>query len=173
MDLFDCSRDNDPSQRYVCNIVDLRSRYIVAAAPLDTKSAHGVLWVVSARGGAALRMLRVSLWASQAASACWCNAAAVAAARLRASCHCCPAALPAPPPQLFHTCCREGFPAIIQADNGSEFCAWIIQKFCDLFGIELRHGSVGRPNVQGAVENKNGGLQDGMRSLLLRYPHYT
>lgn len=50
MDLFDCSRDNDPSQRYVCNIVDLRSRYIVAAAPLDTKSAHGVLWVVSARG---------------------------------------------------------------------------------------------------------------------------
>lgn len=48
-----------------------------------------------------------------------------------------------------------------------------IKQFCDLFGIEFRHGSVGRPNVQGQVENKNRGAQDALRSLLLRYPSST
>lgn len=32
-----------------------------------------------------------------------------------------------PPAQLYHTCLREGFPAILQTDNGSEFCArWAV-----------------------------------------------
>lgn len=33
--------------------------------------------------------------------------------------------VPTPPcnMQLYHTCLRVGFPAILQTDNGSEFCA--------------------------------------------------
>lgn len=98
--------------------------------------------------------------------------------------------------QLFHTCCREGFPAILQTDNGSEFCAEPIRKFCEMFGIEHRRGAVGRPNVQvrggaggspcsmpvccrttsrrrslqlqGLVENMNGKAQSALRAMLMR-----
>lgn len=47
IDLFDAAEGMDPHQRYVADIIDLASHYLVAAAPLPTKSAHGVLWVVS------------------------------------------------------------------------------------------------------------------------------
>lgn len=50
--------------------------------------------------------------------------------------------------QLYHKCCSDGFPAVLQSDNGTEFCASIIRRFCELFGIEFRQGKVGRPNVQ-------------------------
>lgn len=52
MDLFDNSGGTDGVWRYCDTIADHSTHFLVALAPLETKSATGVLAVVS--GGAAL-----------------------------------------------------------------------------------------------------------------------
>lgn len=145
IDLFDNADGNDPCQRYVADIVDHSTHYVVGAYPLETKSAAGVLMVVSGSGwqrpwrAAGLVPL---LPVARLLAGGDCNAERCSQLTLS------PTLAHPLARQLYHTCCREGFPAIIQSDNGSEFCAALIQKFCDMFGIEHRRGAVGRPNVQ-------------------------
>lgn len=39
-------------------------------------------------------------------------------------------------------------PARLQSDNGTEFCAALMNSLCDLMGVEFAHGSVGHPESQ-------------------------
>ena len=60
IDLIDLTEGTDPNQRYVADIIDLASHYLVACHPLVTKSAYGVLWLVS--GGGRSAMPCVAAW---------------------------------------------------------------------------------------------------------------
>ena len=61
-------------------------------------------------------------------------------------------------------------PAVLQTDNGLEFCASTVQALCDLFGVHHITSSVGHPESQGATERDNRELKDHVRALLLQMP---
>jgi hypothetical protein len=39
-------------------------------------------------------------------------------------------------------------PGRLQNDNGTEFCAEVMQQLCDMFGVEMVSGAVGHPQSQ-------------------------
>lgn len=53
-DLFDNADGTDPNQRYVMNLVDLATKFVLELYALRTKSAKEVLLVVSAAAAASL-----------------------------------------------------------------------------------------------------------------------
>lgn len=81
-------------------------------------------------------------------------------------CHNCPPAL-CPTAQLVLLWTDLPTPQVLQTDNGLEFCAAAIQELCEAFGVEMKHGQVGNPQTQGAVERHNREVKDIIRRLLL------
>ena len=72
--------------------------------------------------------------------------------------------------QLYHLWMNTQAPAILQSDNGTEFCAEMVEQLCAAFGVELIHGSVGHPESQGAVERCNRSVKDKIRAQLMLAP---
>lgn len=58
-------------------------------------------------------------------------------------------------------------PQRFQTDNGLEFCAPTIKELCEEYGVEMKHGQVGNPQTQGAVERANREVKDRIRRMLL------
>lgn len=77
---------------------------------------------------------------------------------------------PTHPPQLYFIWMNTQAPAVLQTDNGLEFCASTVQALCDLFGVHHITSSVGHPESQGATERDNRELKDYIRALLLQMP---
>ncbi|KAI7844051.1 hypothetical protein COHA_002391 [Chlorella ohadii] len=61
-------------------------------------------------------------------------------------------------------------PARLQSDSGTEFCAAVMNKLCDLYRVQFVHGSVGRPQSQGAVERANQTIKKTISALVLALP---
>lgn len=61
-------------------------------------------------------------------------------------------------------------PAVLQSDNGTEFCAAVMQELCAMYGVKHVQGSVGHPQSQGAVERANKIVKDKIRAELMRAP---
>jgi transposase InsO family protein len=61
-------------------------------------------------------------------------------------------------------------PARLQSDNGKEFTAGIIKELCQSFGVKQIHGSIGRPQTQGAVERSNRTIKDKISAQLMLSP---
>jgi hypothetical protein len=53
----------------------------------------------------------------------------------------------------------EGFPNIIQSDNGGEFKNWLLHSFASSNGIEIKHSEPYNSSTQGLVEKFNGTLR--------------
>jgi transposase InsO family protein len=52
-------------------------------------------------------------------------------------------------------CFSEGMPAILQTDNGLEFCNSDIESFCEEKKIRIVHGRARHPQSQGQIERSN------------------
>ena len=63
--------------------------------------------------------------------------------------------------ELFMT---EGFPKIIQSDNGGEFKNWLLHSIASSNGIEIKHSEPYNSSTQGLVEKYN---------LIVRYMIHT
>ena len=51
---------------------------------------------------------------------------------------------------------KEGFPQILQADNGGEFKNWVLHTVASDVGIEIKHSEPYNSSTQGLVERFNG-----------------
>lgn len=60
-----------------------------------------------------------------------------------------------PAPQLNFMWGYLQVPDILHSDNGMEFCAEVVKGLCELWGVQQRHGSIGKPSTQGCVERIN------------------
>ncbi len=77
---------------------------------------------------------------------------------------------------VHHTVCLQVYflwddtvvPAVLQSDNGTEFCAAIMKELCAMYGVQHVQGSVGHPQSQGAVERANKIVKDKIRAELMR-----
>ena len=49
----------------------------------------------------------------------------------------------------------EGFPKIIQSDNGGEFKNWLLHSIASSNGIEIKHSEPYNSGTQGLVEKYN------------------
>jgi len=78
-----------------------------------------------------------------------------------------PALAPRPAAQLVLLWMDYPTPQRLQTDNGLEFCAEVIKELCEEWGVEMKHGQVGNPQTQGAVERANREVKDLIRRLLL------
>lgn len=83
---------------------------------------------------------------------------------------CCPPFPSSLSPQLYFLWTDTQVPAVLQTDNGSEFIATIVKELCEAFGVETRHGAVGNPQAQGAVERHNQILKNKISAALLEAP---
>lgn len=61
-------------------------------------------------------------------------------------------------------------PAVLQSDNGLEFCADRMEALCSAFGVHHITSSVGHPESQGATERANREIKDHIRALLMQAP---
>jgi len=61
-------------------------------------------------------------------------------------------------------------PAVLQSDNGVEFCADIMEALCSLYDVHHITSSIGHPQSQGATERCNREIKDYIRSLLMQMP---
>lgn len=61
-------------------------------------------------------------------------------------------------------------PAVLQSDNGVEFCADIMEALCSKYGVQHITSSIGRPQSQGATERCNREIKDHIRALLMQAP---
>ena len=61
-------------------------------------------------------------------------------------------------------------PAVLQSNNGVEFCADIMEALCSEYGVQHITSSIGHPQSQGATERCNREIKDYIRSLLMQAP---
>lgn len=74
------------------------------------------------------------------------------------------------PLQLYFLWTDTQVPGVLQTDNGSEFIASRVKELCEAYGVEMRHGAVGNPQAQGAVERHNQILKNKISAALLEAP---
>ena len=65
-------------------------------------------------------------------------------------------------------CEKEGYPEILQSDNGSEFIAEVIKLICQKNDITIKHGKPRHPQSQGQVENLNKRIKAHLARLLYK-----
>ena len=83
--------------------------------------------------------------------------------------------IPAPHPlpvlphieQLWFTWGTTQVPGRLHSDNGTEFCAVVVQVLCQLLVVNPVHGAVGRPQAQGCVERAKQIFTNKLAALLL------
>ena len=59
-----------------------------------------------------------------------------------------------------------GAPAILQADNGTEFSAKVINNICNSLEIKIQHGHARHPMSQGQIERLNQTVGRGFTKML-------
>uniref|UniRef100_A0A7M5WXG2 Integrase catalytic domain-containing protein n=2 Tax=Clytia hemisphaerica TaxID=252671 RepID=A0A7M5WXG2_9CNID len=63
-------------------------------------------------------------------------------------------------------CEKEGFPEIMQSDNGKEFVGKIVKEFFKSHEVRIKHGRPRHPQSQGQVENLNKTVKNHLKRLL-------
>lgn len=175
-DLLDLGAGRDLQYRYVLVYIELRSRR-VWLRPMRTKTAKEVAnWVRSMGAGPALQGQMCAR-----CSSCAPSQPHMMGDRSQPRMHdhrpyrpptCLPTYPPMPctkPPvlQLMLLWSDLPTPQVLQTDNGLEFCAAAMKELCEEWGVEMKHGQVGNPQTQGAVERANREVKDLIRRLLL------
>ena len=61
---------------------------------------------------------------------------------------------------------HEGFPEILQSDNGSEFVAEVVELLLTECGVKIKHGKPRHPQSQGQIENLNKQFKNNMRKAI-------
>lgn len=60
----------------------------------------------------------------------------------------------------------EGYPTIIQFDNGKEFTAAIVKEYIHLISTEVRHSRPKHPQTNGQIERLNGTFKGLLRRMI-------
>lgn len=144
-DLIDLGADRDLHYRYVLVYIDHYTRH-VWLRPLPTKEPLQVAREVRFSHLANLHCNRpwqlagIQQWSVHLQQEqCW----RVAVQHMCVDSICVVAYL-----QIYWIWMDTQRPARLQSDNGTEFCAALMNSLCDLMGVEFVHGSVGHPQSQ-------------------------